>query len=62
MADKERLKSLTSIENDVQITERIKHAMENYISWFRTLCRRRRGYRLDLMANGPYTVKLRDGK
>jgi hypothetical protein len=43
MADKERLESLTSIENDVQITERIKHAMENYISWFRTLCRRRRG-------------------
>jgi hypothetical protein len=34
MADKERLESLTSIENDVQVTERIKHAMENYFSWF----------------------------
>jgi hypothetical protein len=34
MTDKERLESLTSIENDVQVTERIKHAMENYFSWF----------------------------
>jgi hypothetical protein len=34
MADKERLESLTSIENDVQVTERIKHAMENYFGWF----------------------------
>jgi hypothetical protein len=32
--DKERFESLTGIEQDVQITERIKHAMENYISWF----------------------------
>jgi hypothetical protein len=27
------LESLTSIENDVQITERIKHAMETYANW-----------------------------
>jgi hypothetical protein len=32
--DKERFESLTGIEQDVQITERIKHAMENYFSWF----------------------------
>jgi hypothetical protein len=31
MGDKE---SLAGIEQDVQITERIKHAMENYFSWF----------------------------
>ncbi len=30
MADKE---SLTGIEQDVQIEERTKHAMENYFSW-----------------------------
>ena len=30
MADKE---SLTGIENDVQIEERAKHAMETYFSW-----------------------------
>jgi hypothetical protein len=34
MADKEGLESLTGIEQDVQITERTKHAMENYFSWF----------------------------
>ena len=33
MADKERLESLTSIENDVQIEERAKHAMETYFGW-----------------------------
>ena len=33
MADKERLESLTDIENDVQIEERAKHAMETYFSW-----------------------------
>ena len=33
MADKERSDSLTGIEQDVQITERTKHAMENYFSW-----------------------------
>jgi hypothetical protein len=30
MADKE---FLTGIEQDVQITERTKHAMENYFNW-----------------------------
>ena len=33
MADKERFESLTGIEQDVQIAERTKHAMENYFSW-----------------------------
>jgi hypothetical protein len=33
MADKEQLESLTGIENDVQIEERTKHAMEAYVSW-----------------------------
>jgi hypothetical protein len=33
MVDKERLESLISIENDVQIEERAKHAMETYFSW-----------------------------
>jgi hypothetical protein len=33
MTDKKRLESLTSIENDVQIEERAKHAMETYFSW-----------------------------
>jgi len=34
MADKEQLESLTGIEQDAQITERTKHAMETYIAWF----------------------------
>jgi hypothetical protein len=34
MADKERLESLTGIEPYVQITERTKHVMESYVSWF----------------------------
>jgi hypothetical protein len=34
MADKDRLESLIDVEPYVQITERTKHAMENYISWF----------------------------
>jgi hypothetical protein len=34
MADKERFESLTGIEQDVQITERTKHAMETYVAWF----------------------------
>jgi hypothetical protein len=33
MADKERFASLTGIEQDVQITERTKHAMEDYFGW-----------------------------
>jgi hypothetical protein len=33
MADKERFESLTGIEQDVQITERTKYAMENYFNW-----------------------------
>ena len=33
MTDKKRLESLTCIENDVQIEERAKHAMETYFSW-----------------------------
>jgi hypothetical protein len=33
MADKESFESLTGIELDVQITERTKHAMENYFQW-----------------------------
>ena len=33
MTDKERFESLRRIEQDVQITERTKHAMENYFSW-----------------------------
>jgi hypothetical protein len=33
MADKEQFESLTGIEQDVQITERTKHAMENYFNW-----------------------------
>jgi hypothetical protein len=33
MAEKERLESLTSIERDVQIEERAKHAMETYFGW-----------------------------
>ena len=36
MADKERLESLTGIEPYVQITERTKHVMETYVSWFQT--------------------------
>ena len=31
--DKEPLQSLTGIEQEVQITERTKYAMENYFSW-----------------------------
>ena len=31
--DKEPLESLTGIEQEVQITEGTKHAMENYFSW-----------------------------
>src|SRR5262245_18604997 len=31
--DKEPLESLTGIEQEVQITERTKDAMENYFSW-----------------------------
>ena len=34
MADKESFESLTGIEQDVQITERTKDAMENYSKWF----------------------------
>ena len=34
MADKE---SLTGIEQDVQIEERTKHAMENYFSWLQNV-------------------------
>jgi hypothetical protein len=33
MADKDRFKPLTGIEQDVQITERTKHAMEDYVGW-----------------------------
>jgi hypothetical protein len=33
VADKERFELLTDIEQDVQVTERTKHAMENYFSW-----------------------------
>jgi uncharacterized protein YegL len=33
MTDKKRLESLTGIEQDVQIEERAKHAMETYFSW-----------------------------
>jgi hypothetical protein len=33
MTDKKRLESLTGIENDVQIEERAKHAVENYFGW-----------------------------
>jgi hypothetical protein len=33
MADKERLESLAGIENDVQIEERTRHAMETYVKW-----------------------------
>jgi hypothetical protein len=33
MADKERFESLTGIEQNVQITERTKHAMETYVNW-----------------------------
>jgi hypothetical protein len=33
MADKERLESLAGIENDVEIEERARHAMETYFSW-----------------------------
>jgi hypothetical protein len=33
MADKETLESLKAIEQDVQITERTKHAMEDYLTW-----------------------------
>ena len=32
--DKAPFESLTGIEQEVQITERTKHAMENYFSWF----------------------------
>jgi hypothetical protein len=31
--DKELFESLTGIEQDVQITERTKHAMEHYFGW-----------------------------
>jgi hypothetical protein len=31
--DKELFESLTGIEQDVQITERTRHAMENYLTW-----------------------------
>ena len=33
MANKEPFESLTGIEQYVQVTERTKHAMENYLSW-----------------------------
>jgi hypothetical protein len=33
MANKEPFASLTGIEQYVQVTERTKHAMENYLSW-----------------------------
>ena len=33
MADKKLFESLTGIEQDVQITDRTKHAMETYFSW-----------------------------
>jgi hypothetical protein len=33
MADKEQLESLAGIEHDVQISERIKHAMDDYLTW-----------------------------
>jgi hypothetical protein len=33
MANKEPFESLTGIEQYVQVTERTKHAMENYFSW-----------------------------
>jgi hypothetical protein len=33
MADKDRFTPLTGIEQDVQITERTKHAMEDYFGW-----------------------------
>jgi hypothetical protein len=33
MADKKRSESLTDIEQEVQITERTKHAMEDYFRW-----------------------------
>jgi hypothetical protein len=33
MADNETSESLAGIEQDVQITERTKHAMENYSQW-----------------------------
>ena len=33
MADKERFESLAGIEQDVQITERTRDAMENYFNW-----------------------------
>src|SRR6516164_2050976 len=36
MVDKERLESLTGIENDVQIEERAKHAMEAYFDWLQS--------------------------
>jgi len=35
--DKEPFESLAGIEQEVQITELTKHAMENYFSW--TPCR-----------------------
>jgi hypothetical protein len=34
MAEDKELESLAGIEQDVQITERINHAMENYFGWF----------------------------
>jgi hypothetical protein len=33
IADKAPFESLTAIEQDVQISERTKHAMESYFSW-----------------------------
>ena len=33
MADKEQLESLAAIEQDVQIAERTRHAMEDYFGW-----------------------------
>jgi len=33
MTDKERFESLTGIEQEVQIEERTRHAMETYVKW-----------------------------
>jgi hypothetical protein len=33
MPDKEAFESLTAIQQDVQIWERTKHAMESYFRW-----------------------------
>ena len=37
MADNERFESLAGVEQDVQITERTKHAMENYLNWLQNV-------------------------